>query len=491
MNIDGLFTSATPHIANFAQQQVLLYRHDPRLQDYFEAIQIDGLDTPRARASKDRRAHGFIQAALAGACRISRFQRTSPIKADVLLCPSPYFSRETETRFFMRTLLGIARTGATIACLLPKAAPCLADLNAILDAENRARQVHFIDPLGGLSLLQRPLMRKAAQTRGRIAFEAATDILSPHGLEPGEDVLPHFERLAYFVEAWEQLLTHIEFETAVTRCHWLPLCSAVSRSANSQRRKVITFQQGVIGHSLDAPVTASTYVAFGNSSSAFLSHMNRRFFDAVALPEPKVEFISGGCLFDAVGALPDQFANKTLLMVDVPTAQSLFYGVRAQTEALTRLGEEFLAFGDSTWRLIIRPHPFWNNLDMHDCLDLAKRFPGRCEISHPAWPLDDDLRRSSATIGIFSGVLTVASASGLPSYFLQTEGGFSTGDFACFQDGQMFMPNDALQQIRSIFRDPNAYADARATALRNGREYYANGTNLQLDATFFSRTISH
>jgi hypothetical protein len=56
----------------------------------------------------------------------------------------------------------------------------------------------------------------------------------------------------------------------------------------------------------------------------------------------------------------------------------------------------------------------------------------RCELSHPAWSLEDDLRRSSAVVGILSGVLTVASACGLPTFFLETEQGFTNADLACF-----------------------------------------------------------
>ena len=105
----------------------------------------------------------------------------------------------------------------------------------------------------------------------------------------------------------------------VARCHWHPLCSPVCRTARQRGKPVITFQQGVIGHTLDVPVTASKYVAFGQSSASFLARMNRRFFQAAGMPEPPVEYVNGGCLFDTVIALPDQFAHQTLLMVDVPT----------------------------------------------------------------------------------------------------------------------------------------------------------------------------
>ena len=113
----------------------------------------------------------------------------------------------------------------------------------------------------------------------------------------------------------------------------------------------------------------------------------------------------------------------------------------------------------------------------------------RCELSHPAWSLEDDLRRSSIAVGIFSGVLTVASASGLPTYFLQTEQGFSTTDLECFAPGQTLLLDDTFSEVARLLSDRKAYATARALALRNGREYYSKGSNLNLDAAFFERHL--
>jgi hypothetical protein len=491
MSVDGLFASATPHIANFARQQALLYRENPRLQIYFEALQVDRLSTPRARARKQASWKSPAHAALARSSRVARLSSMPKVKADVLICPSPYFSRKTETQFFLRTVFGVAATGAKIACFVPKSAPGRRDMVDHLTSKGLLGQVELIDPVGDLGTLSRPLLRNAARQRGQIAFDTAVEILAPHGLAPGEDVLDHFERLAYFAEAWSQIEDRIEFSTAITRCHWLPLCSSVTATALQRGSRSITFQQGVIGHSLDVPVLASTFVAFGETSSSFLSRLNARFFEAVGLPAPSVSYVHGGSLFDRISNLEDQFAKATLLMVDYPTSQTEFYGVQKQTEALIHLGEAFLAEGNPSWRLIIRPHPFWNDLDLESCLSLARRFPQRCEISHPARPLDDDLCRSSAAVGIFSGVLTVASASGLPSYFLKTQGGFESGDLACFERDQILAPDEALEQIKKIFQDHDAYLETRTAALRNGRTYYAGGANLALDETFFRAIIEH
>jgi hypothetical protein len=207
------------------------------------------------------------------------------------------------------------------------------------------------------------------------------------------------------------------------------------------------------------------------------------------MPEPPVEYVSGGCLFDTVTILPDQFALQTLLMVDVPVEPGDFYGIEAQCEALLQLAEKLLHADSPLGRLIIRPHPYWSRLDLEVCQQLVRDYPNRCELSHPAWSLEDDLRRSSVAVGIFSGALTVASACGLPTIFLQTERGFTTGDLACFSPDQTLAPNEALHQIEKLLTNPHAYAEARTVALHNGREYHANMGHPDFSASFFERLL--
>ena len=174
---------------------------------------------------------------------------------------------------------------------------------------------------------------EVARLRGRAAFDEAVQILEPYRLAPGLEVKPTFEHVAFFVESWERLAPWLEFDALVARCHWHVLCGAVCRTALQRGKPVVTFQQGVITHTLEAPVTASKYVAFGPSSASFMAKVNRAFSKAVATPELPVEYVSGGSLYDTITALPDQFDRQTLLMVDEPTdcGQSRFYGLERQS----------------------------------------------------------------------------------------------------------------------------------------------------------------
>jgi hypothetical protein len=486
MYIDDLFRSPVRRIEAFSEMQLHLYRHDPSLQDYFLALQLDSGDNAGVMPRDQRVSTRIINLAIHAADKVSHLRPRQKIKTDVLFCPIPYFERKNENRFLVRTLLGLAQMDTKILCLLPAGAPCRAELDAQLDAAGRSGQVTFLDPV----ISSNPMvLSRFAQIRGRAALEEMVGILEPYGLSPGRGFKSFFEHTAYFVEAWERLASWVEFDAVVARCHWHTLCSSVCRTARQRGKPVITFQQGVIGHTLDVPVTASKYVAFGPSSAAFLGRVNQRFFQAAGIPEPRVEYVNGGCLFDTVIALPDQFENQTLLMVDVPGGQSDFYGIENQCCALLALAERLLTADLPLRRLVIRPHPYWSNLDLETCKRLVREHSSRCELSHPGWSLEDDLRRSSAVVGIFSGALTVASACGLPTVFLETENGYTTGDLGCFSPRQTLLPDAAFREIGKLLSDRQAYAEARAEALRNSREYYADGANLEFDATFFENLL--
>ncbi len=491
MNVDDLFDSPGGRVAAFAQMQLHLYRHDVRLQDYFLALQMDPLSAARADSRRQHTHSPLLSSAVRSVDQVSRLYPRRKIKVDVLFCPAPYFTRKTEIRFFVRTLRALAETDAKILCLLPASAPCRAEADAQLASLGRAGQVTFIDPDIPLNQLEGCTRPKIARMRARSAFGQTIQILEPLGLTPGLEVEAAYEHLAYFIEAWERLAPSVEFEAVVARSHWHALCSPVCRTAIQRGKPVITFQQGVISHTLDVPVTASKFVAFGPSSASFLPRVNRAFFRAAQMPESPVSYVIGGCLYDTIIELPNQFDRQTLLMVDVPTdvGQSKFYDLEGQCQALLDLAERLLTADLPLRRLIIRPHPYWNDLNFQACQRIIRSHSSRCELSHPAWSLEDDLRRSSAVVGIFSGVLTVASACGLPTVFLQTERGFATADLACFSPRQTLLPDAALKEIGKLLTDRQAYAEARKEALRNGREYYANGANLDLSAKFFERLL--
>ena len=488
MELDELFHLPEKcRIAAFAGAQLLLYRHNPCLHDYFLPLQLyfgrpGAANIPqqsfsrRALSLASRQAHAVIRP-------LSRRK----YKADVLYCPMPNFQRRKENRFLIRTLLGLAQTDATILCLLPQDAPCREEIMALLKAEGRCGQVTLLDPEALLTPISTRLFSFAAHVRGRSAFAEISQILQPFGCNPPREAQSSFEHLARFVEAWTSIEEFVEFDAVVSRCHWQALCSPVCRTAQRRGKPIITFQQGVIDHTLDVPVIASRYVAFGRSSATFLERMNRSFFKALGSVEPSVDFVPGGSLYDTVLELPNQFEKRTLLLIDEPDPNG-FYGLDIQGRGVLRLAEKLL-HSKVPRHVIIRPHPYMTDVDLEPWKQLVRDYPDLCELSHSTWTIEDDLKRVSAVVGNFSGTLTLAAASGLPTFFLRADG-YEIGDLACFRRGQTFQPEDAFPEISRVLTDPDAYAEARAVALANAREYYAEGRNMDLNGAFFSRMLS-
>jgi hypothetical protein len=487
--IDDLFHSPEGFIAKLAAMQVHLYRRDVSLQDYFHALDREVLDVPRGASAPRSPISPIAAWSVRAADRASHAFRPRKVKTDVLFCPTPYFGRKTENRLLARTLLGLAQTGAEVLCLLSQYVPFRNELESELAAAHVSKQVTFLDPGVPINRVEARTRSMAARLRGRAAFEKTVQILEPHGLSPTWNALADFEKTALYVEAWERLASSIEFGAVVTRCHWYDLCSCVCRTGAQRGKPVIAFQQGVITHTLDVPITASKFVTFGAPSASVFAEANRRFFDAVRMPEPRVQYFNAGSLFDTVVPLPNQYSLHTLLIVDLHSISKDPFGTEGQTRALLQLTERLLAARLPIRRVVIRPHPHASNWDLEACLKLVRDNRDVCELSHPAWSLEDDLRRSSVALGIWSGVLTVASACGLPTIFLQTEEGVRTRDLACFAPAQTLLPDEAFLEISKLFTGPQDYAEAQQAALRNASEYYTNGANAALDGAFFARLL--
>ena len=471
--------------------QVHLYRHDVTLQDYFRAVDNEVLagsrNTPGvAKPPKPHLAWPFI-----AANRVTRSLGSRKIKTDILFVPTLYFGRKTEIRLLTKTLLGLAQTGAEILCLLSAIAPFKKELDLELEAAGRSKQVTFLDPATPFSPLEGRMRAKAARFRGHTAFEETVQILEPYGLNPTSSLIADFESTARHIEGWERLAQSIEFDAVVARCHWYDLSSPVCRTGMQRGKPVVTFQQGVVDHTLDVPITASKFVAFGESSASVLAESSRRFFNAVGSPEPPVEYVCAGSLFDILLPLPDQFSHRSVLLVDSHSVPGDPWGTEKEVQALLQLAEKLLCADLPLNRLVIRPHPHWSDHDLGTCLELVREHWDRCELSHPVWPLEDDLRRSSVVIGIASGVLTVASGSGLPTIFLRTEQGFTIRDLECFAPEQTLLPDAAFREASRLLTDHETYIEARKVAMCNASVYYAGGVNAALDGAFFTRLLSN
>lgn len=474
-------------VAGFAEAQTRLYRVNESLQDYFLPLQLNFARVGSGAAPPLRFSRRFFGLAMRKGYRLLELSGRRKYKADVLYCPMTDFRRSTENKLFLRTLRGLLQTGASILCLLPQGAPCQKQVAEMIEAEKKTSQVVLLDPLALLNPRATRFFFRAARERGRAAFSEVSEILEPFELNPPCEAEGAFEEVARYVEAWNSIEESVEFDAVVARCHWQMLCSPICRTARERGKTVITFQQGVIDHTLDVPLSAAQYVAYGPASASFLARMNRSFFKAVRKDEPQVDFIPGGSLQDALLDLPDQFAHRTLLVIHEPDPNA-FYGLDIHRRGVFKVVSELLRSGTALRRIIVRLHPYAPNGESDLWKELVREHRDCCEISYLIWSLEDDLARASVVIGNYSGTLTVAAASGLPTFFVETEC-FATNDLICFRNGQTVSPDEAVWQITRLSSDETAYAQARTVALRNAAEYYAGGANATLECAFLEHKL--
>ena len=247
MDLRNFFRSSERScLAAYAKAQVHLYRHDCSLQDYFQPLQQHFGRRCLARAVPSSISKQVLSSIQTGAYEVVRHTARRKYKADVLYCPTPYYSRLAENNFSVRTVMALAQTDATVLCLLPGIAPFRAELESRLEATGRSSQVTLLDPLATLNPIANRLRTRVARDRGRSAFAEIKQVLQPLEIGPPQDSLVDYENIAQFVEAWRSLEHFIEFDAVVARCHWLGLCSPVCRTALERGKPVITFQQGVI-----------------------------------------------------------------------------------------------------------------------------------------------------------------------------------------------------------------------------------------------------
>src|SRR3569833_4375834 len=193
MNIaDGFFHSSSNQITAFADVQLALYKHDPTLQDYFMMLQLDRLGAVNPKVGSRNASERMVERVGQVGEKINRFRARRKLKADILFCPMPDFTRKTETNFLRRTLMGLARTDATILCLLPENASCRKEIDGQLGAEKRNGQVTFVDPTVALDRVDARLRWLGAKVRASKALEQTVDVLGPLGFNPGEVVKSHY-----------------------------------------------------------------------------------------------------------------------------------------------------------------------------------------------------------------------------------------------------------------------------------------------------------
>ncbi|NEQ33440.1 MAG: hypothetical protein F6K04_20995 [Leptolyngbya sp. SIO4C5] len=468
-----------------------MYKASPSLQHYFYSLQKHVGFSPD---SFPQTVYTPPLRRLSALARTAQSLTTAVPKrryrADVVVCGIWLWARQQEDELIIRLLQSLLQQDIQILCLLHKgiSVGIARKLQQATTGQSLPGRLDFLDPAGRLGRLDARFHLGMARQRSRKDFERVRQILAPHGIYVYDSALPEFEWAAARLMEWEAWAPQIEFETAIVRCHWLPLCSAVAQTGLQRHKKVVTLQQGVVGHSLDIPILAHQYLCFGDSSAQLLSQMESTFADATQRETVCQEYVPVGSLFDPVVDLSHNFSRKTVLILDQSTRWAThLYGLAEQEAALRHLVMMLCQQATDLKQVIVRPHPA--AADRQQWPQIAAQFPDRCEISAAAYSLTDDLRRASVTVSLFSGASVIAAASGLPSFFVSTPNGYYTQDLACC--ASQFLPPEKLSSILAqLCTSETFYADWQAQCRQQAAAYYAQNQTCRFDPALIKKILA-
>lgn len=472
----------------FAKAQVVLYQASPRFQHYFYSIQKHvSFDTS---VSTETPVSSWTPTATLtrAAQSLTKLVPKQHYQVDVLVCGIWLWARRQEDGLTVRLLQKLLEQGASVLCLLHEGTSdgIRQQLRAV--GPEALDRLHFLDPAGRIGRLDARFQLGMARQKAYEDFDLVQQLLAPHNIQIEASALPEFEWAAARLIEWAAWAPFIKFETALVRCHWLPLCSAVAHTALARQKKVVTLQQGVVGHSLDVPILAHQYLCFGSSSKRMLSEMESAFAEATGGSSICKDYVPVGSLFDPILDLSNNFSQRTVLVLDQSTRwANHLYGLEEQTAALVRLVTLLCTATKGLRQVVVRPHPA--SIDSQQWQDLAAQFPERCEISPTSQSLADDLGRASIAVSLFSGASVIAAASGLPSFFLKTANGYHTRDLACCDD--QFLDVELLRHtIEQLCTDAETYRTWQYRCRQNASAYYAKNQVCQFEPELMQKILA-
>lgn len=472
----------------FAKAQVVLYKASPHFQHYFYSLQrhVSFETSPKSRTPAPQ---GPTAALARTAQSLNRLFPRRHYRVDVVICGIWLWARRQEDELMVRLLQNLLEQGASVLCLLHEGTSDRIKQQLRSAVEPAALdRLHFLDPAGRVGRLDARFGLGTSRHRAQADFNLAQQLLAPHGIQIQTSALSEFEWAAARLTEWEAWAPFIEFETVLVRCHWLPLCSAVAHTALARQKKVVTLQQGVIGHSLDVPLLAHQYLCFGSSSKRVSSEMESAFAKATGSDSVCEDYVPVGSLFDPILDLSNNFSRRTVLVLDQSTRwANHLYGLEEQTAALIQLVTLLCGESEALHKVIIRPHPA--SADSQQWQRLAAQFPERCEISATTQSLADDFGRAAIAVSLFSGASVTAAASGLPSFFLKTTNGYYTKDLACCDD--QFLNVESLRStIEQLCTDAETYRLWQRRCRQNASAYYAKNQACQFGPELMQKILA-
>ncbi len=380
--------------------------------------------------------------------------------------------RQTEMRMMHRLVSAMLERGARLAYLVRFGSTeheCLRPLE-----EQHPQQLRLVDLYHGLGADRRRLSAAAVQQAWN-HFCVVNDLI-------GKELRISEQTFSFFLGAmvrrmlWERLKPFLVYERLLVRNHFGSLDSVIALDTLLEGKPVVTLQHGVISSSGFFPVLATTVLTFGQSSADFLKREDERFARWCNTSVYARNYIPVGSLFDEIHSVPEGFQYRAVLLIDqYNPAASAFYGLE---EAFRRLPEVVLEVARRVAgaRIILRLHPSQQQVP-----EWVKDASANIVISQGV-PLHEDLARSTLAVGLFSGALTIAAASGVPTFFLWEPEWFYTPDLSCFANGNFVSAEEFVERAVACLTSRDAYQQERRLAMHNAEGYYAGGRQVDFES---------
>ncbi|MEA5511311.1 hypothetical protein VB715_16175 [Crocosphaera sp. UHCC 0190] len=344
------------------------------------------------------------------------------------------------------------------------------------------QNLSFINPEDDIESHNKKILKFISKIIAKLDYNYIANLLAQHKihLQLSSDLL---QTKIYTMLAWFWVARKIEFDIAILRVEWETYSFPIKETARWRGKRTIAFQHGVISHTLDVPVTVSRFLTFGEQSAKFLQVLNQEFSSITGQTNICNDFRVCGAIIDDIKIQTNNFEKRTILILDQSVDRAVkFNGLNSQIKALEILLEKLLIQADID-KVIIRPHPEAKISDFWICC--KNNYPEKLELSHSQFKLEMDINRSSVAIGLFSGALAIAAASGLPSYWLRTPDCYHTPDLSCFDEFAL-SENQILEDIKQIMSSEMLYLKRQESTLKVSKVYYNENKKISLNRNFLN-----
>jgi hypothetical protein len=285
------------------------------------------------------------------------------------------------------------------------------------------------------------------------------------------DAFRPLQQVALAKTVWQALRPRINCRAFMTRTDYHPLSAVILADQAATDRLTVCFQHSIVTCPASfIPLAAKRFVAFGATSRTLLSALDVQFAATTRRARVCQDIMVAGSLVDVILPRTPRAAAGSILVIDSGDGFApRFFGVGEQFAALAAAVCTLAQQESGDHRVVVRAHPRggagrWRSL--------VKTLRGNVKIS-TGRPLADDLAAASLVVGLFSTVLPVAAASGLPILILWKPGWFFTPDLAPFVPNHFVTPEALPGHIRELSSDGMRYKQAQQSALAAAAQYFA------------------